>query len=297
MQRRMADLRESCASEILHHSDRASLAADSFRRTLLSLRSSASQTLVHREKLGKLKDHLSELEADLEKILAVESLSSAVSRTEELKEIVKDQNVRKDEYATIIRQQLHALTNLEEKCDQEISNRESIEEAVLWYNRVLGFRTEGGEGVKFIFNKIDAKHPEKEYSFTVKLNGDVCDLLHCDPYLDNLDELIKDMNKTNGLFKFVRLMRMKFQAAALNGISPKTTPALCYPDSLSVTVSSPPPVSVDSRSETLGNGDLHYQPKQWWHDSLQRVGQHTNLSPRSVSNLRQSPSFQIKEIN
>lgn len=31
------------------------------------------------------------------------------------------------------------------------------------------------EGVKFIFDKIDVKRPEKEYSFTVRLDGDVCD--------------------------------------------------------------------------------------------------------------------------
>ncbi|XP_039118847.1 kinetochore protein SPC25 homolog [Dioscorea cayenensis subsp. rotundata] len=304
MQRRMAELRESCAVEIGHHTESAGLAADYFNRSLLSLRSATSQTLAHREKLGKLKDYLSDLEADLEQILAVnsrkeakhastvESLSSTVNKIEELKEIVKDQREKKDAYASIIRQQLHALTALEEKCDQEISNRESIEEAILWYSRVLGFRTEGGEGVKFIFDKIDVKRPEKEYSFTVRLDGDVCDLLHCDPHLENLDKLIKDMNETNGLFKFVRLMREKFQAAALNGISPKTPPVLCYPDTSSVSLSSPPPISVDSRSGTLGNSDhLHHQPKQWQHNSLQRIGQHMNPSPRSISNHLQSPHF------
>ncbi|KAM0942969.1 putative chromosome segregation protein Spc25 [Dioscorea sansibarensis] len=307
MQRRMAELRESCAVEIGRHTDSAGLAADSFHRSLVSLRSATSQTLAKREKLGELKDYLKELEAELEQILAglvfnsrkeakhastVESLSSAVIRIGELKEIVKDQREKKDEYGSIIRQQLQALTALEEKCDQEISNRESIEEAVLWYSRVLGFRTEGGEGVKFVFDKIDLKRPEKEYSFTVRLNGDVCNLLLCDPHLENLDKLIKDMNETNGLFKFVRLMREKFQAAALNGISPKTTPVLCYPGTSSVSLSSPPPVSVDSRSGTLGNGDhLHHQPKQWQCNSVQRIGQHMNPSPRSISNRHQSPHF------
>lgn len=41
--------------------------------------------------------------------------------------------------------------------------------------------------------------------------------MNCDPRLEGIDELIKELNRTNDLFKFVRIMREKFQAAASNG--------------------------------------------------------------------------------
>lgn len=44
-------------------------------------------------------------------------------------------------------------------------------------------------------------------------------VLECDPQLDDLKELIRELNKTNGLFKFVRIMRQKFQEAAEQGIN------------------------------------------------------------------------------
>ena len=36
----------------------------------------------------------------------------------------------------------------------------------------------------------------------------------CDPYLSGTKELLNELNKSNGLFKFVRTMREKFQQAA-----------------------------------------------------------------------------------
>lgn len=47
----------------------------------------------------------------------------------------------------------------------------------------------------------------------------VISVLDCDPHLDDIKELIHELNKTNGLFKFVRIMRQKFQEAAAQGIN------------------------------------------------------------------------------
>lgn len=44
-------------------------------------------------------------------------------------------------------------------------------------------------------------------------------VLDCDPHLDDVKELILELNRTNGLFKFVRIMRQKFQEAAAQGIN------------------------------------------------------------------------------
>lgn len=44
-------------------------------------------------------------------------------------------------------------------------------------------------------------------------------MLNCEPSLKDTDELIHELNKTNGLFKFVRMMRKKFQEAVVQGIN------------------------------------------------------------------------------
>lgn len=43
-------------------------------------------------------------------------------------------------------------------------------------------------------------------------------VLDCDLQLNDIEELINELNKTNGLFKFVRSMRQKFREAAAQGI-------------------------------------------------------------------------------
>lgn len=43
-------------------------------------------------------------------------------------------------------------------------------------------------------------------------------MLDCDPHLNDIEELINELNRTNGLFKFVRIMRARFQEAAALGM-------------------------------------------------------------------------------
>jgi kinetochore protein Spc25 len=42
-------------------------------------------------------------------------------------------------------------------------------------------------------------------------------VLACDPQLNDTKQLINELNKTNGLFKFVRKMREKFEESASLG--------------------------------------------------------------------------------
>lgn len=39
-------------------------------------------------------------------------------------------------------------------------------------------------------------------------------VLDCKPLLSDMEDLVLELNKSNGLFRFVRIMRGKFQAAA-----------------------------------------------------------------------------------
>ena len=60
----------------------------------------------------------------------------------------------------------------------------------------------------------------------------VISVLNCDPHLNDNKELIHELNKTNGLFKFVRIMREKFQEAVAQGtiLSLASYQAYCMPE-------------------------------------------------------------------
>ncbi|CAA0826683.1 Unknown protein [Striga hermonthica] len=156
---------------------------------------------------------------EAKRIALMESISSMQGRIEELKELVEDQGEKKNQYAAIISQQLEALTASKEKCSGKKEHQKQIEEAISWYNRVLGFRIECGHGVKFVFCNINRENPQEEYSFTIRHENDIYTLLKCDPPLSDTKKMVNELNKTNGLFKFVRMMREKFQESATRGIS------------------------------------------------------------------------------
>uniref|UniRef100_A0A0D9WBY5 Kinetochore protein SPC25 n=1 Tax=Leersia perrieri TaxID=77586 RepID=A0A0D9WBY5_9ORYZ len=150
--------------------------------------------------------------------LAKETISSTTAIYEKLKSLVTDNRNKRDQRTTVISNHLEAVEALEAKCKEDETHWKSIEEAVLWYSKFLGFQVVGGEGVKFIFNKVDLENPDKEYSVTLKLDKDRYTLLQCYPSIKDCEELMKDLNLTNDLFKFVRTVRQRFQAEAANVI-------------------------------------------------------------------------------
>ncbi|XP_074556447.1 kinetochore protein SPC25 homolog isoform X2 [Curcuma longa] len=310
---RMSEMRLACGKEIQSRREKASLGTSSFRHSLRSIRSSAEQTLADREKLFKLKDDLNCLEAELGEALSVkaakdsksatiaEALSTTVSRAEQLKKTVTELRRKKDEYGSTISKQLVDLKAQEEKSNHDMLERKKIEEAIEWYSRFLGFRVECGEGVKFIFDKIDMKNPYDEYSFSIRLENEAYKLLDCKPYLEGILELIQELNKTNSLFKFARIMREKFQDAALNGMLPATM--FAFPDSSSVTVSSAPPTSVDSITETtVTPNDFHVLDSDRQFNPAKKINnrQPAKPSPSPLSSalcsetVRRSPRLQAR---
>ncbi|XXG84069.1 hypothetical protein AAC387_Pa10g1669 [Persea americana] len=305
IQRKMADLRLVCDQEIRIHQQKADSAMNSFRNFLQSIKIRAEESIGDQEKLVKAKNHLRELEDDLVKALAVktrkeakriaiaESLSITKARIEELKKTLKDQHTRRDEYKAIISQPLVALAALEEKSNTNINHLKDLEEAISWYNEALGFRIEGGHGVKFIFNKIDILNPSKEYSFTIRHENDTYTLLDCDPYLEDSKELMRELNKTNGLFRFVRIMREKFCVAASGSLQPNSPP-----DTSTLTLSAPASsITVSSINESLieqnesiveSQAEINRPPKKVNRGKAQKQ---ENLSPKSALSLRRSPRF------
>lgn len=311
----MAERRLVCEREIPIQQRRVDTALAYYRQIFDSAKSEAQNTIQLQEKLGKLKGELREAEDDLVKALAVktrkeakrmaitDSLSVMKARVEELKGLVKDQRERKDEYAAIISQQSEALTACKEKSNQNREYKEQIEEAVSWYNRVLGFRIECGHGVKFIFTNIRPENPNEEYSFVIRHENETYNLLKCDPHLSGTKELVNELNKSNGLFQFVRTMRGRFQQAAAQGHVSKKT----YNDyseismhsmsldqdfstiSLSAPVAS---VSTDHRQESTPEKGLQFAESI---SNSRKVGKGNIVqSPRSASSVRRSSRLKSK---
>ncbi|KFK34120.1 hypothetical protein AALP_AA5G104000 [Arabis alpina] len=196
-----------------------------FQSSLDSLRERAQATSQSQVDLANLKTDLREAEDKLVKVLAVktrkearqmgirDSISATQSRIEVLRRTLQLHKSKREEYAKIISQQLQVSKDNAGKVTED---KADINEAISWYNQALGFHVEAGHGVKFTFTNIDAKRPTREFSFTVHYGNDTYTLLDCNPQLDDVEEMVQELNKTNDLFRFVRLMRDKFLKATLS---------------------------------------------------------------------------------
>ncbi|KAL5672671.1 hypothetical protein ACJX0J_016977, partial [Zea mays] len=177
-------------------------------------------------KLSEQKQHLRKLESDLAQALSVqasrrskhkfmtESISNTTATNEHLRHLAMDRRSTRDECMNAISNQLKDIESLEAESDAH--GDKSLETALMWYDKFLGFQVVGGEGVKFVFNKIDVQNPDKKYSFCIKLAGERYILVWCVPSVDDAEELVKDLNCSNDLYKFVRAMREMFQAATIS---------------------------------------------------------------------------------
>ncbi|XP_073295300.1 kinetochore protein SPC25 homolog [Primulina huaijiensis] len=301
---RMAESRLVCEREIAIQQRKIDSSYTSYRDLLDSALSEAQKTIQFQEKLGNLKGELKEAEDAMVKALSaktrkearrmalMESISVENARIEELNKIVDDQKSRKDEYAAIVARQSEALTAYKEKLNQNSEHRDQIEDAISWYNKVLGFRIECGRGVKFVFTNINPENPNEEYSFVVRHENERYTMLDCDPPLTDTKDLVSELNNSNGLFKFVRTMRVKFQEAAARGIS---IGASIDQDSTTVSISAP--VASDSTYQS------HKSPvkRKGLHSgeyarNAREVGTgQTILSPGSSSTIRRSSRLKGKK--
>ncbi|XP_076916473.1 kinetochore protein SPC25 homolog [Bidens hawaiensis] len=302
---KMAEIRMICGKEIEIQQTKFKNAELSLQKTLQPINSTAQETVLNEGKIGTLKAQLRAVEDDLVKAIAAktrkesqkmaiaDSISDAKARVEELKKIVVDQRTRKEQYAEIISHQSEALKECEEKHEQDAGRREEIEEAISWYNKVLGFRIERGRGIKFIFTNINMKKPDEEYFFTIRLENDSYCLLECYPHVTEVNKLIEELNITNGLYNFVRIMRTKFQEMAADGNLHETA---SHPQETIISMSAPiSSVSTDSGSASSAKKNNLRQA-----DRVSRKARHVQgvqsfiQSPASASSFRRLPRFKVQ---
>ncbi|KAJ8753596.1 hypothetical protein K2173_022837 [Erythroxylum novogranatense] len=292
----MESVREICERAIPVELQKMDAFTASFAKSLDSIKARAEETARNQVKLGVVKSRLREAEDEFVKVLAVktrneaqqmaikDSMSATRARIEELKRTLQVQKARKDYYAAVMSQQTVGKRN------QENEQKEGIEEAVFWYNRVLGFHIEGGHGVKFTFRNISMKNPYDEYSFTIRHENDTYTLLTCDPQLNDTKDLIHELNRTNGFFKFVRTMREKFKEAASTGVLSECK--VLHQESSTVSLSAPAlSVSTDRSESPLKNEHQREEIKK--HSKMNSLGK--GAKQAILSPVRKSPRFKAKK--
>ncbi|XVF12181.1 hypothetical protein REPUB_Repub08aG0092100 [Reevesia pubescens] len=259
---KMESLRTICDREVPIQQQKMDSFTASFPSSLHSIKALALDTAQNHAKLAQLKANLREAEDELVKFLAAktrkeakqmatrDSISTIKHRVEKLRRTVQVQRNRRDEYGAIISQQSLALSNTEEEGKHKIKENGEIQEVISWYNQVLGFQIEGGH------------------------------VLDCDPPLNGIKDLITELNRTNGLFKFARIMREKFQEAAALGLQPQFT--IFHQDSSTISMSGPALSLSTDRSESSAKKNEHHIPLREVNRQFKKVN-HGSKSPAKIN--------------
>lgn len=292
-----------CEAEITQQIHTVDAFAASFSKSFQSIKTTAQQTAKTQVQLDEVKDKLKEVEDELVKVLAektrkeakrmalLDAIASAKARVGNLNSSIQEVRTRKQEYNSFLSQQ--SLSS-EGRLNEGIEHTDETQEAISWYNRVLGFHVKGGRGVKFTFKNINLMNPNEEYSFTVFHDKNTYTLLRCEPSFDGIEELVHELNKTDGLFKFVRVMRKKFQEALTQGSLVLTT---VNPGESAFISSSAPGTSVRSDSTTMENEhevERSGSSAQLKKKQVRRRKSLAPLSPDSALSVRQSPRLKTR---
>ncbi|ESQ45738.1 hypothetical protein EUTSA_v10010559mg [Eutrema salsugineum] len=276
-----------------------SFIASPFQRSMDSVLERAKATAQSQVELANMKAQLREAEDELVKVLTEktrkearqmglrDSISATQSRIEVLRRTLQLQKSKREEHAKVISQQLQALSVSKENAGKVTEEKGDIQEAISWYNQALGFHVEAGHGVKFTFINIDAKRPTSEFSFTVHYGNDIYTLLDCNPQLDDIEEMVQQLNKTNELFGFIRLMRDKFLKATLSELPTNSE----NPQQDTSTISASAPAITETSMSTPENKGSKVQVNR----RHKRSSDSPLPSPAPTSSARRSSRLKAKK--
>ncbi|XP_054805178.1 kinetochore protein SPC25 homolog isoform X2 [Prosopis cineraria] len=313
VRQKMESGRLICDTEIPVLQHKIDVFSSSYLKSLESLRARSQETAQYQgfdlfygfpAKSEEAKAKLREVEDDLVKALGVktrkeakrmalmDAVASAKTRVEDLKNSVQEQRTKNCECAAILSQ--HSLAS-EGTMDGSSEQKDEILEAISWYNTVLGFHV---EGVKFTFKNINVNNPSEECFFTIRHENDTYTLLNCKPSLNGTKEFIHELNKTNGLFKYVRVMRRKFQEAVAQGSVVSLNSE--HQESAIISTSAPDLSMSSFRSDSPSmKSEDEVQPTKGDRPSKkQTLGRRVisaAISPGSASSVRQSSRLKAKK--
>ncbi|KAK7330520.1 hypothetical protein VNO77_24715 [Canavalia gladiata] len=265
--KRMESPVSNCDREIPLHMQNIDAFTVSHAKSLETLRATVQQAAQYQVQLEEVKGKLREAEDDLVKALAVKTrkevkrmvlmdlIASAKARVEDLNKIIQEQRTKKQEYATFLSQQSLAC---EGKLNESIEPKDETQEATSWYNRVLGFHVKGGR------------------------------VLSCEPFLDGTKELIHELNKTNGLFKFVRVMRKRTEPAGSSVVRIGEHEESAFNSASAPVVSMSSVISDSPTKENEHRVEPTESNSQSKKQNVRRRVKSAVLSPGSASSVRQS---------
>jgi hypothetical protein len=172
--------------------------------------------------IESLQNKKGELGVTLRKI-AEETRLHKVEEAKVLQEIETLQNCASSlpqQIKAVKQSELEGLTRAEEikaeivKLKQTKENEtKELTKGIVFYKRLgLDFKRVGDDRLRLIFTQIDAAFPEKEFSFTIKVDQtDAYQVEACEPAIPEIPEYLACLNKSNDFSVFVRTMRQSFK--------------------------------------------------------------------------------------
>jgi len=131
----------------------------------------------------------------------------------ELPKEIASHEVQKETLQKSVENLEHDLREAKKYASEQV---EELELRVKNYERLgLRFvRVEDGSTLKISFTQIDASEPCREFCVGLQINSDdEYEVTVCEPSLERLPTLIKDLNSSNDFAAFVRIVRKEFKAA------------------------------------------------------------------------------------
>jgi len=117
------------------------------------------------------------------------------------------------EQLKLVQEKKKELTAIE---DQKKYESRELTRGILNFKRLgLEFERVGDDKLKLVFTQIDPSDPDRQFSFSVKVNNhDVYEVESCEPRVEGVDKLLARLNSDNSFSAFTKAMRRQFKAFA-----------------------------------------------------------------------------------
>ncbi|EKX40188.1 hypothetical protein GUITHDRAFT_113666 [Guillardia theta CCMP2712] len=125
----------------------------------------------------------------------------------ELKSLQEELEMEKENYKTI-------LNDLDSQDSSMRRKKHALEMGHELYETRLGLKFDKTNDGSLVFKmrNIDPSFPSREFSFSIRVEEDEkYHVMHCNPEIDGLDQLVAVLNDTNSLSHFVRSVRQSWR--------------------------------------------------------------------------------------
>ena len=152
-------------------------------------------------------------EQDKEHAMVLAEVNTVKARADALPAEVQALKQIEAEQAHELQTAKRELAEAEQK--QALDSKELTKGVVFYKKLGLEFVRMGEDRLKLTFTQVDAAQPQRAFSFAVHVNEhDVYQVDSCDPPVEGVDEMLRELNTNNDFSLFVRRMRAKFKAIA-----------------------------------------------------------------------------------